>query len=324
MPFKGFKIPEKPFMMQRPMVRVVYALSPLVLASVYLFGLRSLALLAMILILGVITEGFFTYRQGKPVTSAVFVTCLIYHLSLPPTIPFVMAAMGIIFGVVFGKMVFGGFGQNVFNPAMVGRCFVYITFPVQMTNAWVSPVGGWAGGLMHWSPGMDAVSTATPLALIKGGESVPWQNLFLGNVAGSLGETSALLIIICGCFLIYKKAAPWRLAVSCLIGGIGFSGLFSLLGFSQIANPLYTILSGAFLFGTFFIVTEPISGSKTKPGQWIYGFFIGSLVVVFRGWANFPEGLMFAVLIMNAFVPLMDQTIQQIQQARKAAKAEGK
>jgi Na+-transporting NADH:ubiquinone oxidoreductase subunit B len=319
MSFLGLKLPDKPFQKQRPMMRVSWALSPLVLASVYFFGLRSLALLLVVLAFGALSEAVFTFRQGKPVTSAVLVTCLIFYLSLPPTIPFWMAIIGIVAGVVLGKMVFGGFGQNVFNPAMVGRCFIYINFPVAMTGQWAEPAFGGLGGLVRWTtPKIDAVTGATPLHALHQGEAVAWWKLFVGDVGGSLGETSALLIVLCGLWIIYKKAAPWRLAVSCLIGGVVLSGLLNLFGADHIPGPLLTLLSGSFLFGAFFIVTEPISGAKTKPGQWVYGFLIGGLIVVLRGYSNFPEGVMFSVLLFNAFVPILDQTVQDYQKRAKA------
>ena len=138
--------PKKWFQMQKVMLRVCYALIPLVLASIYLFGWRSLVLIALIMLFGISTEAAFAFRQGKPITSAVFVTCLIFTLSLPPTTPFWMAVLGVVVGVALGKMAFGGFGQNVFNPAMVGRCFIYITFPVQLTNKWVEPMWGGVAG----------------------------------------------------------------------------------------------------------------------------------------------------------------------------------
>ncbi len=300
------------------MLRVCYALIPLVLASIYLFGWRSLALMGTVLFFGVITEALFTYPQGKPVTSAVVVTGLIFTLSLPPTIPFWMAIVGIVAGVAIGKMMFGGFGQNVFNPAMVGRCFIYITFPLQMTNRWVEPIwGGW-GGFTHWSAPLDTITKATPLVGLRQGDPFPWQDLFLGQTSGSLGETSAVLILVGGLFIIAKKAASWRLALSCLLGGIFSSGILQLAGFTNIPSPLATLLAGSFLFGSFFVVTEPVSGAKTKSGQWIYGGMIGALIVVLRGFSNFSEGVMFSVLIMNAFVPILDQTVRRLQMKRTA------
>jgi Na+-transporting NADH:ubiquinone oxidoreductase subunit B len=300
------------------MLRVCYALIPLVLASIYLFGWRSLALMGTVLFFGIITEALFTYPREKPVTSAVFVTGLIFTLSLPPTIPFWMAIVGIVAGVAIGKMMFGGFGQNVFNPAMVGRCFIYITFPLQMTNRWAEPIwGGW-GGFAHWSAPLDTVSRATPLVELRQGGLIAWEDLFLGQTSGSLGETSAVLILIGGLFIIARKAASWKLAVSCLLGGIFGSGILQLAGFANIPSPLATLLAGSFLFGSFFVVTEPVSGAKTKSGQWIYGGMTGALIVVLRGFSNFSEGVMFSVLIMNAFVPILDQTVRRLQMKRTA------
>jgi Na+-transporting NADH:ubiquinone oxidoreductase subunit B len=314
------RLPKKPFLIQKPMLRVCYALIPLVLASVYLFGLRSLVLAGLVLVCGIVTEALFTLPRRKPVTSAVFVTGLIFTLSLPPAIPFWMAVVGIVAGVALGKMVFGGFGQNVFNPAMVGRCFIYITFPLQMTNRWVEPFWGGLGGLTHWSVPLDTITQATPLEVLRQGELIPWQNLLFGRTSGSIGEMSAVLILLGGLFIVYKKAASWRLVLSCLLGGIISSGIFRLAGFAQIPDPLTTLMAGSFLFGAFFVVTEPVSGAKTKIGQWIYGTIIGALIVILRGFSNFSEGVMFSVLIMNAFVPVLDQTVQQIQ-AKKRAKA---
>lgn len=302
------------------MMRVCYALTPLVFASIYLFGWRSLVLMGIILLCGMITEALFAIPKGKPVTSAVFVTGMIFALSLPPTLPFWMAIVGIIVGVAVGKMMFGGFGQNVFNPAMVGRCFIYITFPLQMTNRWVEPIwGGW-GGFARWSASLDTISRATPLVKLRQGGFIPWEDLISGHTSGSLGETSALLILAGGLFIIARKAASWRLALSCLLGGIACSGILRLAGFSNIPSPFATLLAGSFLFGSFFVVTEPVSGAKTKPGQWLYGGLTGTLIVILRGFSNFSEGVMFSVLIMNAFVPILDQTVRYLQ-TRKKAKA---
>jgi Na+-transporting NADH:ubiquinone oxidoreductase subunit B len=313
-----FQLPQKLILWQKSMIRICYGLIPLNITSIYLFGWKALVLTGTVLVFGIITEAMFTYPQEKPVTSAVFVTGLIFTLSLPPTIPFWMAIIGIVAGVALGKMVFGGFGQNVFNPAMVGRCFIYITFPLQMTNRWVEPIWGGLGGFAHWSAPMDTMTRATPLVGLRQGSLLPWQDLFWGQTSGSLGETSAVLIFIGGLFIIVKKAASWRLAVSCLLGGIFGSGILQLAGIENIPSPLATLLAGSFLFGSFFVVTEPVSGAKTKSGQWIYGGMIGVLIVVLRGFSNFSEGVMFSVLIMNAFVPILDQTVRQFQMKRKA------
>ena len=310
--------PGKIFLMQQVMLRVCYALVPLVFASVYLFGWRSLAVVLVVLCCGILTEALFTVRQGKPITSAVLVTSLIFSLSLPPRVPFWIAIVGIVVGVALGKMVFGGFGQNVFNPAMVGRCFLYVTFPIEMTNQWATPLWGGAAGFSSWSLSLDAVTQATPLVEWRKGFSVPLEQLFFGNTAGSIGETSAILILLGGTYLIYKKAAPWRLAASCLVGGLIMSSILHAFGASGVPSALVTLLSGSFLFGSIFVVTEPVSGAKTQYGQWIYGFMVGGLTVVLRRFSNFPEGVMFSILIMNAFVPLIDKTVRRMQAVKKA------
>ena len=314
---KGLKIPDKPFLLQKPHLRVCYALTPIVLASIYIFGWRALAVVALSFPFGIASEALFTFRQGKPVTSAVFVTCMISSLSLPPTIPFWMVIVGIVFGVVIGKMAFGGFGQNIFNPAMVGRCFLYITFPIQLTNSWMEPMWGGLGGFVHWANSADAVTRATPLAALKNGASLSLRDLFFGNIPGSLGETSALLILLGGAFIIYKKAASWRLALACLMGGTLVVGVLHGLGFPTFPTPVSAVISGSFLFGAAFVATEPISGAKTKAGQWIYGGAIGGLTMALRGFSNFSAGIMFATLIMNAFVPVLDQAVRWVQGAKK-------
>lgn len=301
------------------MLRVCGALLPIVAASVYLFGWRSLVLLAVVLVCGLASEAAFTWSQGKPITSAVLVTCLIFHLSLPPTTPLWMAAIGITAGVVFGKMIFGGFGRNVFNPAMVGRCFIYVNFPYELTGRWVEPFWGGAGGLLHWAPGVDAVTRATPLSKLAGGAAVAWQDLLLGNVSGSLGETSAVLILLGGAYIIYRKAASWRLALSCVLGGALVGSAMYMVAPGSHPPPGSLLLAGSFLFGTMFVVTEPISGPKVPLSQWIYGFLIGGLTMVLRGYSNFSEGVMFSVLIMNAFVPLLDQALGRAPKASKEA-----
>jgi Na+-transporting NADH:ubiquinone oxidoreductase subunit B len=306
------------FQIQKGMMRVCYALAPCVLASVYLFGWRALAILVVTLGAGIFTEGLFTRRAGKPITSAVFVTCLILALSLPPTIPLWMCVVGAAVAVGLGKMAFGGFGRNVFNPAMAGRCFLYVTFPIQMTNRWAQPMTDGAAGFAAWTVPADAISGATPLGTLREGTAFPAGELFLGTAPGSLGETSALLILLGGAYLLATKVAPWRIALSCAAGGVAVSAAAVLLGGTPIPGPLTTLLSGSFLFGTMFVATEPISGAKTKEGQFVYGFLIGSVTVLLRGFSNFPEGIMFTVLMMNAAVPLLDRGVNALRKAFQA------
>jgi Na+-transporting NADH:ubiquinone oxidoreductase subunit B len=311
--------PKKYFLMQPMMLRVCQGLIPCLAVSVYFFGLRSLVLTALVLVFGIATEGAFTLPKGKPITSAVFVSCLILALSLPPTTPFWIAIIGIVFGVVFGKMVFGGFGYNVFNPAMVGRCFIYISFPIALTARWVEPFSGKYGGFTLWSPPVDALTSATPLAILKAGKSYPLEKLFMGNIPGSLGETAAWAILLGGIYIVATKAAQWRLVFSCLLGGISISLALWAAGIRGVPDPLTSLTAASFLFGAVFVVTEPISGPKTKAAQWIYGFIIGGLTIVIRKFSSFSAGIMFATLFMNIFVPIMDSAVNELKKRGKRA-----
>lgn len=315
------KVPERKFQIQKGMMQVCYALAPCVVASVWLFGWRSLAVLAVSLGVGIAVEALFTFREGKPVTSAVFVTSMIFALSLPPSVPLWICAVGIAFGVGFGKMAFGGFGRNVFNPAMAGRCFIYVSFPIAMTNSWPVPLMEGARGFTSWSASVDAATGATPLEAIRAGTSPALSDLFLGTTGGSLGETSALLILLGGAWIIWKKVAPWRIALSCLLGAFVVSFLGSALG-GPVPPPQLTFLSGSLLFGAAFVATEPISAARTVEGQWIYGFVIGALTVLLRAFSNFSEGIMFSVLMMNAFAPLLDRLVKGVKEWRASAAPE--
>lgn len=312
----GGKKPFKRFQIQPMMMRVVWGLLPCLAGAVYFFGLRALVTTAVVLAAGVAAEAAFTWRQGKPVTSAVFVTALIFTLSLPPSLPLWMAGGGMVFGVVFGKMAFGGFGHNVYNPAMAGRAFIYIAFPLAMTNTWMEPLFNGPAGWAAFSPGVDAVTRATPLRALHQGGSVDIASLFFGNVSGSLGETSALLILLGGAYILVKKSANWRLFASFVLGGVALSTILMLAGDGP--GPLAFLLSGSFLFGAFFVITEPISAPKKKPVMWIYGSLAGALVALLRQYSNFPEGVMFAVLFMNTFAPVMDIAYNGLEARKKA------
>lgn len=298
---------------QKPMLLVVYALVPLVLLSVYFFGLRSLVILVVVNISGFIAEYVMASKAKQQVSSAVFVTGFIYALSLPPTIPLWIAAVGIVFGIVFGKMVFGGFGRNVFNPALSGRAFVYVSFGVPMTSRWGLPLWnpgqGLAGGFTSWQA--DAITKATPLVKLSAGGEVDWQSLFLGNVSGALGETSALLILICGIFLLFRKVSSFRIVLGGFAGYLFFQSLFWLLKLGSFYDPFRAVISGSFLFGLFFCITDPISASQTtNPGRWIYGLFFGILCALIRTFSSWPEAVTFAVLLANMFAPLIDYLIK--------------
>lgn len=314
------RLPSKLFLTQSAMLRVCYALVLPALAGVYLFGWRAFALVLVSLATGLLTEALFTFRDGKPVTSAVLVTGLIFGLSLPPSLPLWMAVLGMMVAVGIGKMAFGGLGQNVFNPAMVGRCFLYITFPVQMTNQWVEPFWGGGGGFLAWAGSVEALSRATPLEGIRKGVSPNLWEAVVGNIPGSVGETSTLLILAGGVYLIYRKAAPWRIALACLVSGIGAAVLLKAGGQLPGVSVPAVISSGGFMFGTAFVATEPITAPKTTSGQWIYGAAIGGLTVALRRFSNFAESFMFVVLLMNALVPILERTVRAITARKQAPK----
>ena len=308
------------FLKQKMMTRVLISLLPILLLSIYLFGLRTLALLAVVTITGILCEyGIMRLINGPKakVSEAVLVTCLLFTLTLPPSVPYWVAMVGIAFGVVFGKCVFGGFGKNIFNPALVGRCLIYVSFPAHMTVAWSKPFSDFPGGLIRWSGGADALTSATPmLTFNKEGIMTDYLRLFFGNIAGSLGETSALLIIVAAIYLIVTKTASWKIIVS-TIGS--FAVLGSILYFTGViqTDPLFSVLSGGFLFAAVFMATDPISAPKQEVSKIIYGILIGVIALIIRSFSLFTEGIMFAVLIVNAFVPLIERNVKAYKSRKK-------
>lgn len=311
------------FMKQMMMRKVVYALIPLVLAGVYFFGLRVLVLLAVVNVFGIATEWVFVRKTTKKVTEAVIVTNILFTLTLPPSTPYWIAIIGIIFGVLFGKMVFGGFGKNPFNPALVGRAFIYVNFPEFMTMNWTRPVEGVLGGFTTYlGESIDAITQSTPMLIFRAsGDKLPINELLLGNTAGSIGETSAILVILAGIYLIYTKTAAKETIFSVLTGFVLMSGFFYFAGYEQVLDPLYGLLAGGILFGAVFMATDPISSPKTFEGRIIYGLIIGVITVIIRGFALFAGGVMFAILIGNTFAPIIDEGVNAVKASRKAKKA---
>ncbi len=314
MPAKGTPL----FKRQPPMERVLLALVPLLIASVYLFGWRTLVMLAVVNAAAFATEAIFCRTWKQPVSEAVFVTGTLYTLSLTPTLPYWMAVVGIVFALVFGKMVFGGFGKNIFNPALTGRAFVYICFGGYMTASWFEPVEGLLGGLAAYAPAPDAITQATPGMVLKEGVAVSLWPLFAGRISGTIGGTSALLAILGGAYLLWKKTANYRIVTSCFAGYLAMQTVLWVTG-ASIVDPLHGILAGSFVVGAFFYATDPVSASQTNEGRWLYGAFIGvmsSLITVFSAW---PAGTMFSILLANMFAPIMDYGIRALKAGRQAA-----
>ncbi|HUT34966.1 MAG TPA: RnfABCDGE type electron transport complex subunit D [Planctomycetota bacterium] len=350
----GARKPKKRFLKQPQMLRMVYALAPVAVVGIYFFGWRVLALLAVCAAAGVATEWLMASRRGAPLTTANFVTCALYTLSLPPTMPFWMAAVGIVVGVLFGKEVFGGFGRNWANPAIVGRAFVYVAFPIAMTGSFVPAFRGWPGGFGHWAfhtlaqapewlgaaakSGLDAVTAATPvIALRDFGYETPLRDLVLGSIggtfhsgaadkvlaAGSIGETCAPLIILAGIYLLVTKTANWRLMLSPLLAASAMVALLHhVLGVARVPSLPFSLLSSSLLYGCVFMVTEPVSAPRKPLAMWLYGCFIGVTIITLRWQGQFAGSVSFSILLGNTVGPSFDMAVNAWQQRKKAARAE--
>lgn len=302
--------------LKRYMFVVVAAVAPTVVLSIFLFGWRSLALVILSYAVGIIIEMGFAVAKKTEVTEGMFVTCILYPMILPPAIPFWMAAVGIAVGLILGKEVFGGTGKNIFNPAIVGRAFLTVTFPVQLANEWVEPFSGRFGGFLHWARAGDAVSAATPLIAVKNGAPARLMDMFLGTTSGSLGETSAVLILICGTVLLFTRVANWRLPLAVIASALVVSSIMHFSHPERFASPLYHLLGGGLLFGAFYMVTDPVTCPLTAGGKWIYGIGIGALTLVIRNLSGYPEGMMFAILFMNMFAPVIDEMVLAVKFGR--------
>ena len=317
----------KPLLRKQPIMRrVVIGSIPCIAGAVYFFGWRSLAVVAVSCLFGFLIEYLFCRKRGEPVSEAVFVSAIIYALVLPPTVPWHVVIVGIVFAIAFAKEVFGGFGRNVFNPAMAGRCFVYICFPVSLTAQWALPAAGLWGALGQWTSAVtpDAITSATPMTLAKLGEAPPPElvDLLIGRMGGALGVTSALLILIGGLYLYFTKTANRSLIVTHIITyGLLYQALH-LLGVRHFYDGLTAVLSSGFLFGAFFIITDPVSSPSTQPARILYAVLVAVLDIIIRNFSVFNGGYMFAVLIANMFVPILDYTFKE-RKKRKVAAASG-
>jgi len=285
------------FQKQPMMRRVLMALLPILLFSIYLYGLKIVFLSLVIFPIGVGLEYLFEASRNKKISEAIWVTCALYLFSMPPDIPLWIAAIGIAFAVVVVKEVFGGFGHNPFNPAIAGRLFVYISFPNFMTSHWLTP------GMF----GIDAVSTATPLVALKQHANVDLLNLLFGFRAGALGESAVILIAIAAIYLIITKTVSWRIILSTLVSFLLLNLCLEFFKVPGAEATLPALLSGSFLFVTVFMATDPVSAPKKKPAQWIYGAIIGSCTVLLRTFSLFIEGTSFVILFANCFAMLFDE-----------------
>lgn len=307
------------FKKQAVMHTVLLTLCPLILFGVYQFGLRVLALLLVNIITAVVVEYLFLKKSGQPVSEAAIVTATLFTLTLPSSTPFWVGIVGVTFGIFFGKMVFGGFGRNIFNPALVGRAFVYISFSTFMTGEWPARFTGFPGGFVKWvGEPIEAISEATPM-LINQQQGILSEtlSLFLGTVNGSIGETSKILIILALIYLLVKKDVFKENIIGMLAGFISLSLIFMVAGVESVSPIHFGLLSGGFLFGLTFMITDPISSAKTPMGRYMSSFIAGAVTVVIRTFAIFPGGVMFAILIANMFAPILDELAKYIKKQRK-------
>lgn len=288
------------------MYAVILSLLPAVLASIYFFSWRALLLYACCIFAGLATEALFLWIRKKPMTSlwdgSVVITGLLLAMTLPPSLPLDSAVFGAVAAVGLGKHVFGGLGHNIFNPALVGRAFLQTAFPVAMTT-WTPPA----------ALSVDAVTFATPLGNLKFGDALaegtlsPAKDLFWGNVGGSLGETSAIALLIGAAFLFYKKAIDWRIPAGIILSLTVFTGIFWLASPETYASPLFHLMAGGLIIGAFFMATDMVTSPFTSKGTWIFALGIGLLAGLIRLFGGLPEGVMFSILFMNMFVPLLNR-----------------
>lgn len=325
-------------------MRVLQALIPVAIGAVYFFGWRVAAILAISIMSAFLTEWSMVVQRNGKISIACFVTASLYALSLPPTVPFWIAAVGAVIAILFGKEVFGGFGKNIFNPAIVGRAFVYVAFPVEMTGSFVPAFSGIFGGFTRWSllssaripeyltgKGLaitDAVTAATPMWARRDFSHVAdLAQLIVGNIhgiftthdkvrilaAGSAGEVSAVLITVAAIYLIATKTAQWRLMLATFCGAVVISVILRhLVGIDQVPPLTFSLFSGGFFYAAVFMVTDPVSAPKIPLSQWIYGIFIGSMIIFFRYKAVFAGGVAFAILLGNMVAPSLDLWLKQL------------
>jgi len=296
------------------MWNVVATLVPVLGAAAWFFGVSALLVVAAATLGAMLTERAFgpggALRDGSAA-----ITGLLLGLTLPAGMPLWMAALGGAFGIGFGKLVWGGLGQNVFNPALVGRAFLQAAFPVAITT-WPAAGGGfWAlkGDLFAFPfthPAADAITAATPLGLLKfenTGTAVA--DLVLGNTGGSIGETAALIILLGGAYLAFRGYLNWRIPAAIFLTVAGLSTLLHRINPAR-PDALFMLFSGGLMLGAVYMATDMVTSPVTHRGSWIFGAGIGALVVVIRIWGGLPEGVMYAILFMNALVPFINRATQ--------------
>lgn len=344
--------------MKRTMIMVIFAMVPALLFGMWnagyqhalalgldntlidnvLFGLgKILPMIIVTYAVGLGVEIYFAWLRNHPVNEGFLVSGLLIPLIMPIDIPLWMVAISTIFAVVIGKEVFGGTGMNILNPALTARAFAFFAYPQWMSGdqVWVNTasgpvVDGYSGAtaLGHLATtvgkGMNNAETQPVVDMFAADGQFSFMNSFLGIIPGSIGETSALAILIGAAFLIYTGVGSWRIMLSMLLGGLVMSYIFNLFAVNQFMaiDPLHQIMLGGFMFGMVFMATDPVSAAQTNTGKWIYGFlcgFFGIMIRVFN--PAYPEGIMLAILFMNVMAPVIDHYVVEANVKRRLKRA---
>lgn len=289
----------------------------------FLYGaMQFLPIYAVTFAVGILWEIIFAVVRGHEVNEGFFVTSVLFALSLPPDIPLWQVALGISFGVVVAKEVFGGTGKNFLNPALAGRAFLYFAYPAYMSgDAIWTAVDGFSGATPL---GLAALGVTPDKFVDAYGNTITWMDAFLGNMQGSIGEVSTLAILIGMVGLLWARIASWRVIAGSVVGLVVTAFIFNLIGGE---NPMMSLpahwhlVIGGFMFGAVFMATDPVSAAHTNTGRWCYGLLIGFMTVVIRV-VNpaFPEGIMLAILFANLFAPLFDYFVTQANIKRQTAR----
>lgn len=319
--------------MKRTMVVVIIALIPALLFGMWNVGyqyhlsigeqttllnnfwfgfLKVLPIIIVSYVSGLAVEFMFAQSRGHEVNEGFLVTGMLIPMIVPVTTPLWMVAVATIFAVVIGKEAFGGTGMNIFNPALLTRAFLFFAYPAEMSGDQV-----WVWGLQGSSQLVDGYSGATPLGYAGLGmfdKLPPLQDMIIGTIPGSIGETSKIAILIGAGILLITGIGSWRIMLATLIGAVAMTFTFNLIGANQymMIDPLTQIMMGGFLFGAVFMATDPVSSAQTNRGKWIYGILLGIFVIMIRVFnPAYPEGMMLAILLMNTFAPLIDHFVVQ-------------
>jgi len=288
------------------MYSVIISLLPAAFASIYFFRVQAAILLLSCIAASLITEALFLWLRKMAFHSlldgSAVITGSLLAMTLPPSLPLEFAIIGAVVAIGIGKQVFGGLGHNIFNPALVGRAFLQTAFPVAMTT-WTPPV----------MITVNTVTFATPLGNLKFQDAVSQgtltslKELFWGNVGGCLGETSAIALIIGGLYLLFRRSIDWRIPVGIVLSLSLFTGIFWLANPGKYASPLFHVLAGGLMIGAFFMATDMVTSPISPLGAWVYALGIGLVIGLIRLFGGYAEGVMYSILFMNAFVPLLNR-----------------